>query len=70
MKDDDVFQTLENCWRGLCRGMRENPTAETQRVMNMLSRILAHAKSEMKKRKASESQQISIDEWMEWLAEQ
>lgn len=64
---DDVFATLDNCWLALCRRMREKPTAETQRVMNMLARILGEAKSETQKRRNTANKQISIDEWLAWF---
>lgn len=68
-KDEDVFATLENCWLALCKRMRENPTAETQRVMNMLGRIITQAKSETRKRRNAENKQVSIDEWLAWFKE-
>lgn len=68
-KNEAIFDTLDNCWLALCRRMKENPTAETQRVMNMLSRIITTAKSETVKRERKVNKQISIEEWLVWLSE-
>lgn len=65
--NDDIFATLDNCWRALCERMRENPNLETQRVVNTLARIIETAKSETRKRRNSENKQISIDEWLDWF---
>ena len=64
-----LFATLDNCWLALCQRMRENPTAETQRVMNLLSRIIATAKSETTKRRDAAKKEVSIDEWISWFME-
>lgn len=68
-KNEAIFDTLDNCWLALCRRMKENPTAETQRVMNLLSRIITTAKSETVKRARKDDKQISIEEWLAWLSE-
>ena len=73
MPINDVFETLNNCWRALCRRMRDDPTSETQRVMNLLARIINTTESEVRKRQHAqhaEEKQISIEEWIAWLQEQ
>ena len=47
--------------------MRENPTAETQYVMNLLGRIITKAECEAKRKAKTQPKQISIEEWLAWL---
>ena len=68
-KTDAIFESLDNCWRALCRRMKENPTADTQRIMNYLARIIETAKSESRKREREAIKQMSIEEWMAWFSE-
>ena len=68
-KTEAIFESLDNCWRALCRRMRENPTENTQRTMNFLARIIEMAKSETRKREREANKQISIDEWLAWFDE-
>ena len=70
MENEDIFQTLDNCWLALCNRMRENPTADTQRAMNLLARILSEAKAETRKRRNAESKQVSVEEWIAWLSKE
>lgn len=66
---NDVLQSLDNCWRALCQRMRENPTADTQYIMNLLGRIITTAKSEAQRRVQTANKQISIEEWIAWFKE-
>ena len=65
--DNVVLQSLNNCWLALCQRMRENPTAETQYVMNLLGRIITKAECEAERKAKTQPKQISIEEWLAWL---
>ena len=69
-ENDIVFDSLDNCWLALCRRMRANHTAETQRTMNLLGRIISTAKSETIKRREEAKQQITIEEWLVFFEEE
>lgn len=63
-----VFNTLDNCWFALCKRMREDPTAETQKAMNMVRRVIEETKRKFRSDKAdAEKDSISTDEWVRWL---
>ncbi len=63
-----VFNTLDNCWFALCKRMREDPTAETQKAMNMVRRVIEETKRKFRSDKAdAEKDPISTDEWVRWL---
>ena len=68
-KEEDVFATLNNCWRAMCRRMQENPTGDMQTAMNMLARIITETERVTRERKRQANRQISIEEWMAWFAE-
>ncbi len=68
--DNAVLQSLNNCWLALCKRMRENPTAETQYVMNLLGRIITKAECETERKAKTQPKQISIEEWLVWLREE
>ena len=67
-KEEDVFATLNNCWRAMCRRMRENPTGDMQTAMNLLARIITETERVTRERKHQANRQISIEEWMAWFA--
>lgn len=68
-EEEAIFTSLDNCWLALCQRMRENPTAETQRVMNLLARIITTAKSETISRRNAAKKEVSTEEWIKWFLE-
>ncbi len=64
---DIAIQSLDYCWSALCIRMRENPTEETQYVMNLLGRILTEAKCRTARIRKEEEKKITTQEWLKWL---
>ena len=71
MDGKEVYQSMENAWLALCQEMRRCPTAETQRSMNLLRRMLIQLKAKMEAAEKENEQAgtMTTEEWLAWLNE-
>lgn len=69
MDGKEVYQNMENAWLALCQEMRRCPTAETQRAMNLLRRMLIQVKAKMEavEKEKEPAGTITTEEWLAWL---
>ena len=71
MDGKEVYQSMENAWLALCQEMRQNPTADTQRAMNLLRRMLIQVKAKMEaaEKEKEQAEPMTTEEWLAWLNE-
>lgn len=71
MDGKEVYQSMENAWLALCQEMRRCPTAETQRAMNLLRRMLVQVKAKMEaaEKKKEQANAVTTEEWLAWFNE-
>lgn len=65
MKSEDIFESLNNAWRALCKQYHGYPNEDMRNSLNLLSKIIRQAKR--KYDDSNKEMQISIEEWIEWL---
>lgn len=65
---ENVLESIQNAWNALIEQYTNCPSEEMRNAINLVGRICAKVKSQMsEKEKGTQGEQISIEEWIEWL---
>lgn len=68
MTPEEIIESFNNAWRGLCRQYDDYPEEHMKIALNLLSKIISKVEAQLNEEKKKDKQ-ISLDEWIAWFKE-